>query len=73
MSDAARKILVTGGAGFIGSNLVHALVGRGADVVVLDNFATGIRENLDGVSDRIKLIEIDCLAHRFLSLFEQLR
>ena len=53
------KCLVTGGAGFIGSNLVHALVGRGADVVVLDNFSTGVRENLDEVTGRIKLIEGD--------------
>jgi UDP-glucose 4-epimerase len=39
--------LVTGGAGFIGSNLVDALVARGDDVVVLDNLSTGRRSNLD--------------------------
>src|SRR5437899_12930890 len=38
--------LVTGGAGFIGSNLAHALVGRGEQVRILDNFATGREENL---------------------------
>jgi UDP-glucose 4-epimerase len=41
------KALVTGGAGFIGSNLVDALVARGDEVQVIDNLATGRRENLD--------------------------
>jgi UDP-glucose 4-epimerase len=40
--------VVTGGAGFIGSNLVDALVARGDHVVVLDNLSTGKRENLEG-------------------------
>ena len=41
-----KKILVTGGAGFIGSNLCEELLRKGNKVVCLDNFATGKRENL---------------------------
>src|SRR6476646_5814670 len=41
------RAAVTGGAGFIGSNLVDALVARGDDVTVVDNFASGKRENLN--------------------------
>jgi len=46
------KALVTGGAGFIGSNLVDALLAREDEVVVLDNLATGRRSNLDSALPR---------------------
>jgi UDP-glucose 4-epimerase len=46
------KAFVTGGAGFIGSNLVDALVERGDEVVVLDDLSTGRTENLAGAVDR---------------------
>src|SRR5258708_39642812 len=51
--SAQRTWLVTGAAGFIGSNLVEALLGLGQRVVGLDNFATGFRHNLDQVRDAV--------------------
>jgi len=55
------KILVTGGAGFIGSNLCEALISYGAEVRCLDNFATGHRKNLDAIinNSSFELIEGD--------------
>jgi UDP-glucose 4-epimerase len=53
------KYLVTGGAGFIGSNLVRYLLDRQDVVRVLDNFSTGKRQNLEEVADRIELVEGD--------------
>jgi nucleoside-diphosphate-sugar epimerase len=53
------KYLVTGGAGFIGSNLVRFLLDKGHDVAVVDNYATGKPANLTEVMDRIDMIEGD--------------
>lgn len=59
-----KKVLVTGGAGFIGSNLCEALIELGALVVCLDNFATGHRKNLDAIIEHpnFTLIEGDIRA-----------
>ncbi len=57
------KFLVTGGAGFIGSNITEALINRGDTVRVLDNFSTGNRENLSEFIDKIELIEGDFRNH----------
>lgn len=51
--------LVTGGGGFIGSNLVKTLLERGERVRVLDSFATGKRENLTEFGDQVEIIEGD--------------
>ena len=52
-------VLVTGGGGFIGSNLVEGLLREGHEVRVLDNFTTGNRSNLAAVADDIELVEGD--------------
>jgi len=55
----SRRALVTGGAGFIGSNLVRALLDHGDRVRVLDNFATGNRANLADIVAEIEIVEGD--------------
>ena len=51
--------LLTGGAGFIGSNLARFVLSKGHEVRILDNFSTGKRENLTEIGDKIRLIEGD--------------
>jgi UDP-glucose 4-epimerase len=55
----STNVLVTGGGGFIGSHVVERLVQRDDRVRVLDNFATGNRDNLGHVIDEIDLVEGD--------------
>src|SRR5215472_7497076 len=52
-----KRVLVTGGAGFIGSHLAEALVEAGAEVTVLDDLSSGRRENLEAVHRRIRLVD----------------
>ncbi len=53
------KYLVTGGAGFIGSNIAHELLKRGEQVRIIDNFSTGLRSNIVDILDSIELIDGD--------------
>ena len=70
---AGHRVLVTGGAGFVGSHLTDALLARGAEVVALDNFVTGSKENVAHLTDepRFALVEADVSeplpAHRALA------
>lgn len=54
-----KKFLVTGGAGFIGSNICRKLVGQGCFVRGIDNLLTGKKENLTDIIDQIEFIEAD--------------
>ncbi len=55
----SNLVLVTGGAGFIGSHLIRALIQRGDEVRILDNFSTGSRRNLIGLEKHIEIVEGD--------------
>lgn len=62
------KILVTGGAGFIGSHVVDAFVEEGHDVVVLDNLSSGLKEN---ISEKATLYEADYVTGDLVTLFQK--
>jgi UDP-glucose 4-epimerase len=58
---SGKRVLVTGGAGFIGSHLVDELVRQGARVTVYDNFSSGLDENLAAVRGEIEVVKGDIL------------
>lgn len=62
------KILVTGGAGFIGSHVIEKLVKENYQVIVVDNLSTGVRGNL---TTNVKFIEMDICSVELLAVFEQ--
>ncbi|MGI8899073.1 MAG: GDP-mannose 4,6-dehydratase [Pyrinomonadaceae bacterium] len=71
MSDyQGRAVLVTGGAGFIGSHIVEELVRRGADVTVVDNLTTGYMKNLAAVSSHVQFCALDLVHDDLRALFE---
>jgi len=53
------RYLITGGAGFIGSNIAHALIAREESVRILDDFSSGRPQNLEGIADRIEIVRGD--------------
>ena len=71
MSVKDKKVMVTGGAGFIGSNLVRELLKSKANVVVYDNFLSGDMSNLKEVKNTIKVIKGDVLNKNFSSILKK--
>ncbi|GAC1352464.1 MAG: SDR family oxidoreductase [Polyangiales bacterium] len=61
MRIAGSRVLITGGAGFIGSHLTESLVSAGAKVRIFDNFSSGLRENLAHVKDDVEVVTGDIL------------
>lgn len=61
------RYLITGGAGFIGSNIARRLVSLGENVVILDDFSTGKRENINDLLPKVELIEGDICDPRTVS------
>ncbi|MFA6077245.1 MAG: GDP-mannose 4,6-dehydratase [Candidatus Paceibacterota bacterium] len=68
MEIKRKKILVTGGAGFIGSNLVNELIRRGNKVVVVDDLSSGRREN---INKKVKFYKVDVRSKKIVEIFKK--
>ena len=62
------RILLAGGAGFLGSQLAEALVERGDYVVILDNLSSGLAVNISRINKKIKFINADVSTYRVFFL-----
>jgi len=71
MTLARKNVLVTGGAGFIGSALVRELVKKGANTIVYDNFSSGDISNLREIQDSIKVIKGDAMDSGFRHILRE--
>ena len=67
MEIKKRKILVTGGAGFIGSHLVNELIKRKNKVVVIDNLSSGRKEN---INPKAKFYKVDVRSKKVAEIFK---
>lgn len=65
------KVIVTGGAGFIGSHLVNMYVSRGFDVVIIDDLSSGTVENLKSTLNKVRLYELPVQSSEILGIFER--
>ncbi|MDO8625813.1 MAG: SDR family NAD(P)-dependent oxidoreductase [Candidatus Diapherotrites archaeon] len=71
MSLSGKNVMVTGGAGFIGSTLSRELLAEGANVFVYDNFLSGIESNISEIADRITLIRDDIRSPQLESVLKK--